>query len=159
MFVKYVLDDFVRLYNKFFDEETRNNTALSREASGKIREKLRKMIPLDQGILSMVIGHLPSPDQAQQIRYKQFCPALANPKAPPKVAEIREAIIKCANIEAPTIAYVTKMQPFSSKLYDIITKAEEPSPEKQRLIAVTRVFSGCMKTGDKVFVIGPKHMV
>ena len=159
MFVQFVLNDFVNLYGKYFDEETRNNTALSKEAFSKIKERLRKLFPLDQGILKMVIEHLPSPDQAQGNRFKQFCPALANPKAPPAVVAIKDAIIQCANTNAPTIAYVTKMQAFPSRLYDILTKSEEKSTEKQRLIAVTRVFSGCLKTGDTVFVIGPKHMV
>ena len=49
------------------------------------------------------------------------------------------------------------MQPFSSRLYDITTRSLEKSEEKQRLIAVSRVFSGTLKVGQTVNVMGPRH--
>ena len=55
------------------------------------------------------------------------------------------------------MVYVTKMQPFSSRLYDITTRSLEKSEEKQRLIAVSRVFSGTLKVGQTVNVMGPRH--
>jgi hypothetical protein len=38
--------------------------------------------------------------------------------------KLREDVIKCKNEEeAIAVAYVTKMQPISSRLYDIVTRA------------------------------------
>jgi ribosome assembly protein 1 len=59
----------------------------------------------------------------------------------------------------PTTAYVTKMQPFDAKLYDITTRALQKSAGKTRMIAICRVFSGILRVGQKVFVMGPKHQL
>ena len=64
MFVAYLMDPLVERYRKIFDDETINNTALLREGQIKIREKLKKFLPIEDGILRMVVDHLPSPDQA-----------------------------------------------------------------------------------------------
>lgn len=59
--------------------------------------------------------------------------------------------------DVPAVAYVTKMQPMSSKLYDIVTRAQEKSESSVRSIAFSRVFSGTLKRGQAIKVIGPKH--
>jgi len=72
--------------------------------------------------------------------------------------ELKEAISGCkAGDKVPTTVFVTKMQPFSSRLYDITVRATEKSPNSQRLIAICRVFSGTLKVGQKVFVMGARH--
>ena len=57
----------------------------------------------------------------------------------------------------PLVVYVTKMQPYPSRLYDITTRSQEKSQGSQRLIGYARVFSGTLKAGQNVFIIGPKH--
>lgn len=52
---------------------------------------------------------------------------------------------------------MTKMQPFSARMFDLLTRQPEKSKETQRLIAFARVFSGTLKVGQKVYIIGPKH--
>lgn len=148
MFVQFVMQPLVDRYNKFFNEEVVQSTSAIKEAHGKIKEKLGKLMPMEDGVLKMVCDHLPSPDQAQKLRYRQFCPFLANPALPPTYHPIRNAIENCKSGEdIPTSVYVTKMQPFSARLYDITTRAQEKSKEKQRLIAISRVFSGTLKVG------------
>lgn len=67
-------------------------------------------------------------------------------------------MIKSKNeIGDPTIAYVTKMQPVSSRLYDIVTRAQDKSVSSVRMVAFSRVFSGCLHRGQTVYVMGPKH--
>jgi translation elongation factor EF-G len=148
MFVQFILDPLVEKYNKVFSKEVMKSTALIREAHSKIKDKLSKLMPTEFGIFKMVIENLPSPQDAQETRLKQFCPALLAPGLQEPQSLIRDAINKCdQRDDAPTVVYVTKMQPFSSRLYDITTRSLEKSVEKQRLIAVSRVFSGTLKVG------------
>lgn len=62
MFVAFIMDPLVEKYRKFFSEEKSKNTALLREQHAKIKAKLSKLMPVDEGIFKMVIDHLPSPD-------------------------------------------------------------------------------------------------
>jgi translation elongation factor EF-G len=80
------------------------------------------------------------------------------PQLSDSVLEIKTSIIKCQNTDAPAVVYVTKMQGFDSRLYDVITKSNTVSTEKQRLIAFARVFSGCLSRGQRVNIMGPRHM-
>lgn len=64
----------------------------------------------------------------------------------------------CSSSEdAPAVAYVTKMQPISSRLYDIVTRAQVKSDSPVRSIAFSKVFCGKLKRGQTVYVLGPKH--
>ena len=60
--------------------------------------------------------------------------------------------------DVPTTVYVTKMQPFSSRLVDLLVRTTEKAEGKQTLIGVGRVYSGTLRVGQKVQVIGPRHM-
>ena len=53
--------------------------------------------------------------------------------------------------------YVTKMQPFSSRLYNLATRNYEQSVLTQRLVAIARVYSGTLRKGSRVFVFGANH--
>jgi translation elongation factor EF-G len=53
--------------------------------------------------------------------------------------------------------YVSKMQPFSARLYYLAVKNVPKTDSQQRLIGVARVLSGRIQTGQKIFVIGPNH--
>jgi len=46
-----------------------------------------------------------------------------------------------------TTVYVTKMQAFSARLYDVTTREPSNSEDGQRFIAFARVFSGTLKVG------------
>mmetsp|Transcript_39574 Transcript_39574/g.60488 ORF Transcript_39574/g.60488 Transcript_39574/m.60488 type:complete len:304 (+) Transcript_39574:1273-2184(+) len=85
---------------------------------------------------------------------------LTLPNLPAQFLPFKNAIESCSqetSDEKPLSVYVTKMQPFGSRLYDIATRALEKSPDSQRLIAVARVFSGTLKVGQKIFVMGARH--
>ena len=96
-----------------------------------------------------------------------FCPALDKENADEGIREVKNAIMGCklgkilesGENSVPTTAYVTKMQPFDAKLYDITTRAFQKSAGKTRMIAICRVFSGILRVGQKVFVMGPKHQL
>jgi translation elongation factor EF-G len=124
-------------YRKHIDPIDTSSIVEVREARAKIKAQLTKWMPMEKGILGMVVAHLPSPRLAQESKLSIICPSLLQPK-PPKTEDsswvipspqeewdrLREAVIGCKNGEsAPAIAYVTKMQPVSSRLYDVVTRS------------------------------------
>ena len=125
MFVDFIMEPLVKLYNKIFTDEVIANTALLRQKHAFIKEKLSEQMPMKHGILKMVVDHIPSPDQAQKHRYKIFCPQLGTTPLKPALVPIKQALELCsASSSFPTIVYVTKMQPFSARLYDLATRSD-----------------------------------
>lgn len=121
-------------------------------------------MPMEHGIFKMVVDHLPNPQEAQANRMKIFCPFLCQPNLKEQYHGLKEAIEKCesglrGDKDVPTTVYVTKMQPFSSRLYDITARSTEKSIGSQRLIAISRVFSGTLRVGQTVYVMGPRHQL
>jgi hypothetical protein len=44
-------------------------------------------------------------------------------------------------------------------MYDITVRKQERTLESTVLIAVTKVFSGTIKLGQKLYVFGPRHQI
>jgi translation elongation factor EF-G len=97
-----------------------------------------------------------------------ICPALQaeNPQYPEVIdektqgewRELQRAVNLSSNKEGgPAVAYITKMQPFSSRLYDIVTRAVVKSEGPIRYVAFSKVFCGTLKRGQTVYAMGPKH--
>lgn len=74
------------------------------------------------------------------------------------ILQIQKSIRACDK-DGPLLVFVTKMQPYHSKLYDATIRSTEPSEFSTRLIAVARVLSGTIRQGSSVFIIGPTHTV
>lgn len=55
------------------------------------------------------------------------------------------------------MVYVTKMQPFASRTYNIATRTNAQSSSPQQLVAIARVYSGTLRKGSRVFVFGANH--
>ena len=70
--------------------------------------------------------------------------------------DCRNAIINC-NQEEPIVVYVTKMQPFPARLYNLCTRSNDPITNTQKLVAVARVYSGKLRVGSRLFVFGANH--
>jgi len=108
------------------------------KARGKDMLKLvmRTWIPAGDALFNMIVDHLPSPVVAQKYR----CEVLYT--GPLDSAEA-QAVRECdQRPEAPTSMYVSKMMPTS---------------EKGRFIAYGRVFSGVIKTGQEIRILGPEY--
>ena len=63
-FVQFIMDPIVEKYNKVFNPEVMANTNSIREAHIKIKERLGKFLPMEDGVLKMVCENLPSPQEA-----------------------------------------------------------------------------------------------
>lgn len=99
----------------------------------------------------MAVEHLPSPLKSQVNKVKvlsaQFLPENEHALTP-AVKNIKQAIVDCRRDEqSPLVAFVSKMQPVESRLYSVVTRTDINYEMSQRLIAVTRVYSGVLRVG------------
>eukprot|EP01133_Synstelium_polycarpum_P012956 gene12956-15225_t len=108
-----------------------------KELKGKMLLKaiMRKFLPAADAILEMIVMHLPSPIVAQRYR-------VINLYEGPMDDECANGIREC-NPEGPLMMYVSKMVPTS---------------DKGRFYAFGRVFSGIIRTGQKVRIMGPNYV-
>ena len=60
MFVYFILNPLVEKYKKIFNAEVMKSSSLIAEAHVKAKNRMSKFIPMEDGILRMVVDHLPS---------------------------------------------------------------------------------------------------
>ncbi|KAJ2006711.1 translation elongation factor 2 [Coemansia thaxteri] len=96
---------------------------------------MRKFLPAAEALMEMICIHLPSPVKAQAYR----CGGLYEG---PQDDECAMGIRKC-DPSAPLMLYVSKMVPTS---------------DKGRFYAFGRVFSGTVRSGQKVRIQGPNYV-
>jgi len=108
-----------------------------KDQNGKILLKtvMRKFLPAADALLEMMVLHLPSPVTAQRYRVETLYEG-------PLDDECATAIRNCDS-KGPLMMYVSKMVPTS---------------DKGRFYAFGRVFSGTIKTGQKVRIMGPNYL-
>ncbi|AAS53513.1 AFR142Cp [Eremothecium gossypii ATCC 10895] len=109
-----------------------------RDLEGKalLKVVMRKFLPAADALLEMIIMHLPSPVTAQNYRAEQL---YEGPSDDPACIAIKNCDPK-----ADLMLYVSKMVPTS---------------DKGRFYAFGRVFSGTVKSGQKVRIQGPSFTV
>lgn len=100
-----------------------------------MKRVLQKWLPADQALLEMMVLHLPSPATAQKYRVETLYEGPMDDAA-------ATAIRNC-DPKGPLILYISKMV---------------PSSDKGRFIAYGRVFSGTVRTGMKVRIMGPNYV-
>lgn len=99
-----------------------------------MKRVLQKWLPADQALLEMMVLHLPSPAQAQKYRAELLYEGPADDAC-------CTAIRNC-DPNGPLMLYISKMV---------------PSSDKGRFIAYGRVFSGTVRSGQKVRIMGPNY--
>lgn len=100
-----------------------------------MKRVLQKWLPADQALLEMMVLHLPSPATAQKYRADTLYEG-------PLDDACCTAIRNC-DPNGPLMLYVSKMV---------------PSSDKGRFIAYGRVFSGTVRSGMKVRIMGPNYV-
>eukprot|EP00178_Gracilaria_changii_P004636 TRINITY_DN1753_c0_g1_i3.p1 TRINITY_DN1753_c0_g1~~TRINITY_DN1753_c0_g1_i3.p1 ORF type:complete len:842 (+),score=150.81 TRINITY_DN1753_c0_g1_i3:303-2828(+) len=100
-----------------------------------MKRVLQKWIPADQALLEMMVLHLPAPAHAQKYRAELLY------EGPPDDACCTG--IRNCDPNGPLMLYVSKMV---------------PSSDKGRFIAYGRVFSGTVRSGMKVRIMGPNYV-
>ena len=155
MFVQYALAPLISEYRKIFSEDMLQNINEVRDGHRAIKAKLFKIMPITKAVLGMVIRALPSPKEGQAKKIDSLAVDFRNKTK--EYLPIRNLIINCNQTEEPIIVYVTKMQPFSARLYNAAARVNEESVSGQRLIAISRVYSGKLRQGSRLFVFGANH--
>jgi elongation factor 2 len=92
-------------------------------------EKLQKLLPLHAAILDMAVRHVPNPREAQRYRVEKIWKGNI-------ASEVGQAMANCDD-NGPALMCVTNVQ----------------AAPNEGLIATGRVFSGTLKTGDKVYLV------
>ena len=100
-----------------------------------LKRCMQKWLPAHDALLEMFVQHLPSPKKAQAYRYDQLYTGPADDTW-------AQGIKKC-DPNGPLVMYISKMI---------------PTPDKGRFFAFGRVFSGTVKTGQKVKIMGPNYV-
>lgn len=148
-FCMFVLDPVYKLFDAIMNYNaekldlmlTRLDVVLSseeRQLTGKHLLKciMKKFLPAGEALLEMIVIHLPSPLTAQKYRVEKLYEG-------PMDDECAVAIRNC-DPKGPLMLYVSKMVPTS---------------DKGRFYAFGRVFSGVVRTGEKVRIQGPDYVV
>jgi elongation factor 2 len=101
----------------------------------KLKCIMQHWLPAGQALLSMIVGHLPSPAAAQKYRAELLYTG--------PLDDAWGTSIKACNKDGPLVLYISKMV---------------PTADKGRFYAFGRVFSGRVKTGQKVRIMGPNYV-
>lgn len=146
-FNMFVLDPIYKLFDSILNERTEvyndmltkldvKLTHEEKELRGKelLKVVMRRFLPAADALLEMIAIHLPSPLTAQNYRAETLYEG-------PMDDECAIGIKNC-DPEAPLMLYISKMVPTS---------------EKGRFYAFGRVFSGTVRTGQKVRIQGPNY--
>ena len=146
-FCQFVMDPICKLFRAIMGDDkpqiekmvTALNISLTseeKEQTSKVLLKtiMRKFLPAAETLLEMMVVHLPSPAVAQKYRVENL---YTGPMDDPIATSI-----KACNPEGPLLMYVSKMVPTS---------------DKGRFYAFGRVFSGTIKTGAKVRIMGSNY--
>ncbi|KAL1915707.1 uncharacterized protein VTP21DRAFT_3041 [Calcarisporiella thermophila] len=104
------------------------------EGKALLKVVMRKFLPAGEALLQMICIHLPSPVTAQKYRVENLYEG-------PQDDECANGIRNC-DPNAPLMLYVSKMVPTS---------------DKGRFYAFGRVFSGTVRSGQKVRIQGPNY--
>ena len=150
-FVKYILEpiykfhDLVNNPSKIDLEQVKNAATqlsvtlkkedLELDPKKLVKAIMRRWIPIGNALLDVIVTHLPSPIHAQKYRYKNLYTGDLE-------SEQALAIKKC-DPEGPLCIFISKTFPTGDN----------------RFYAFGRVFSGTVRPGMKVNVLGPKYEV
>jgi len=99
-----------------------------------MKRVLQKWLPADQALLEMMITHLPSPAKAQRYRVDTLYEG--------PLDDVCATSIRNCDPNGPLMLYISKMV---------------PAADRGRFIAFGRVFSGTVRTGVKVRIMGPNY--
>ena len=112
--------------------------------------------------LGMCAVHLPSPVEAQKDKLEVlFAPTIFNDNEKQlEFEKIRKGVETCSK-EGEVVLFISKMFPSDYRdKYEHNNEEggeeEEESKNANKFVAFSRIFSGTLKRGQKVFVLGPK---
>jgi len=146
-FVQFILDPIQKMFNCCMNDQMdkldkmykalnikMKKDDLDLRGKALLKRSMQTWLPASDALLEMMVLHLPSPAKAQMYRAETLYTG-------PLDDEFCNAIKKCDS-EGPLCMYVSKMVPTS---------------DKGRFFAFGRVFSGTIRSGQKVRIMGPNY--
>jgi elongation factor 2 len=147
-FTKYILNPIYKMFYTCMNKNKEEAHQLAEKAKipltnedklleGKplLKVIMRKWLPAGDAMLQMIVIHLPSPVTAQRYRAELLYEG--------PLDDACCTAVKNCDPEGPLMMYISKMVPTS---------------DKGRFYAFGRVFSGVVKTGQKVRLMGPNYV-
>lgn len=134
-----VMNEKVDKVNKMLKSLNVSLTAEEREQVPKrlLKTVMMKFLPAAETLLQMIVAHLPSPKKAQSYRAEMLYSGEA--------VETDKYFcgIKNCDPNAPLMLYISKMV---------------PTPDRGRFFAFGRIFSGKVRSGQKVRIMGNNYI-
>ena len=133
----HIMKEQTAKYTEMIDQLGIKLTHEERDLVGKplLKTVMRKFLPAGDALLEMIVMHLPSPVTAQRYRVENLYTGDMDDEA--------AIAIKNCDPNGPLMMYVSKMV---------------PSNDKGRFYAFGRVFSGRIRAGEKVRILGPNYV-
>ncbi|XP_050068469.1 elongation factor-like GTPase 1 [Anopheles maculipalpis] len=148
-----------------------------RHADGRVpvRNLLSGWLPMERSLLGAVCRAVPNPKGISEMKAeKLLCSRLADfGSYPPETQALKQNIIRCDADSERLIVFVSKMFPIehgaltgAKDTLERLTKALSLDDggaaaggdgEVEIFLAFARVYSGTLRKGSRVFVIGPKY--
>eukprot|EP01012_Entosiphon_sulcatum_P045371 TRINITY_DN6052_c0_g1_i1.p1 TRINITY_DN6052_c0_g1~~TRINITY_DN6052_c0_g1_i1.p1 ORF type:complete len:1003 (-),score=145.79 TRINITY_DN6052_c0_g1_i1:38-3046(-) len=123
-----------------------------------IRALMGAWLPLHRAVLDTVVRELPSPAAGQGPRLPLLLPDLVD-KDNEYHRQVAQGVASCDATAETTMAFVAKMLAVDGLpgMMGLPAKRGTASEVSQYFIGFCRVFSGTLKRGQKVFVLGPRY--
>mmetsp|Transcript_65504 Transcript_65504/g.147804 ORF Transcript_65504/g.147804 Transcript_65504/m.147804 type:complete len:913 (-) Transcript_65504:171-2909(-) len=149
-FVQFIMDPICKMFDAVMNDKKQKIAKMLKavgvelkkdqeELVGKplLKAIMQKWLPASDAVLEMIVVHLPSPVTAQKYRVATLYDG-------PLDDEAATAIRNCdTSPTAPLMMYISKMV---------------PAADRGRFYAFGRVYSGKVKTGQKVRILGPNYV-
>ncbi|XP_009778707.1 uncharacterized protein [Nicotiana sylvestris] len=178
MFVQFVLEPLWQVYQaaleadgaremlekviKSFNLSIPPRELLNKDPKAVLQSVLSRWLPLSDTILSMVVKYMPDPISAQSFRISRLLPKrefLDNGASPDLLFEaelVRKSVESCnSSPDAPCVVFVSKMFAIPSKMLPRGEMLDDSGngDSDECFLAFTRVFSGVLHAGQKIFVL------
>uniref|UniRef100_A0A182W053 Putative rRNA methyltransferase n=1 Tax=Anopheles minimus TaxID=112268 RepID=A0A182W053_9DIPT len=186
LFVQLVLDNLWNIYGLVENRDETKLRAISercgviqnvrdlRHGDGRVpvRNLLSGWLPMERSLLGAVCRSVPNPTGISEMKAeKLLCSRLADfGSYPPETQALKQDIIRCDAESDRLIVFVSKMFPIEhgalagaketlERLTNALSLDDETDADGpvEIFLAFARVYSGTLRKGSRVFVIGPKY--
>ncbi|XP_051117154.1 uncharacterized protein LOC127241925 [Andrographis paniculata] len=182
MFVQFILEPLWQVYQTMEPDGDRrvlekviksfNLSIPPRELQNKdpktvLQAVLSRWLPLSDTILSMVVNCMPDPVNAQSYRISRLLPKRDvsdggdSPDVVLEAESVRRSVECCdSSSDAPCVAFVSKIYAVPAKMLprtESFSSFVDDGDSGECFLAFTRIFSGVLCAGQKIFVLSAMY--
>eukprot|EP01114_Cavostelium_apophysatum_P018773 TRINITY_DN5886_c0_g1_i1.p1 TRINITY_DN5886_c0_g1~~TRINITY_DN5886_c0_g1_i1.p1 ORF type:complete len:1020 (-),score=286.89 TRINITY_DN5886_c0_g1_i1:4-3063(-) len=182
MFVQFVLNNIWEVYNAANTDRPKLEKIISTlqlkvpardlnqaDPNDVAQAVLNRWLPINEAVLQMVIDTLPSPKAAQPIRIPKIWqpPVGTTDEMIQQLQHLKNNMLECdASDSAELVVFVSKIFSVPPESFQNVIvqpgqkmegQAQTVRPTEEKFIAFARVFSGTLRKGRKVHILGPRY--